>query len=334
MPWKFIIIGVALAAAAVVAVGLLRPFDNGSDRVLRLPGVVESQEVKLGSKIGGRVKRVAVTEGQLVEADQELVVFDVPELEAQALQAEGRLHAMEADLERAVNGPRPEEIRQAQSDLETAQADLRWSRQEFERVAQLFPGNISRADYDAARASFNRAQGRAGAAEAKLALLKAGTRKEDIAQARAQVAEARGRLNEIRANLREAVVRAPERAVVEVLAVRKGDLVPPNQPVVRILRAADLWVRVYVPETQLGKVRLGQGAEVTIDAYPGDRFPGTVIFIDPVSEFTPRNVQSVDERRHQVFGIKVQIQQPTEPGKQIFKSGMAAEVTLPLSEAR
>jgi multidrug resistance efflux pump len=127
-------------------------------------------------------------------------------------------------------------------------------------------------------------------------------------------------------------VRAPSRAVIEVLSVRKGDLVPPNQPVVRMLKADDLWVRVYVPETQLGKVRVGEKAEVSIDAYPDRRFEGEVIQIDAISEFTPRNVQSVDERRYQVFGVKVRVPQPDDPKEQVFKSGMAAEVYLPLQE--
>jgi multidrug resistance efflux pump len=170
-------------------------------------------------------------------------------------------------------------------------------------------------------------------AKANLDLLLAGTRPEDIARAEALVVEARGRLHEVEANLAEALVRAPERAVVEVLAVRKGDLVPPNQPVIRALRADDIWVKVYVPETELGKVRLGQPVEVTIDSYPGERFAGTVAQIASISEFTPRNVQSVDERRHQVFGVRVRVPQPDDPAKRVFKSGMAAEVLIPLQQA-
>src|SRR5262249_27659588 len=156
-----------------------------------------------------------------------------------------------------------------------------------------------RSQYDAARAARDRAQGRLAAARAKLDLLNAGTRPEEIAEATANVAEMRGKLRELEANLKEAIVRAPEKAIVEVLAVRKGDLVPPNQPIMRILRADDLWVRVYVPETQLGYIRLQQRAVVTIDSYPERRFQGEVIKIDSESEFTPRNVQSADERRFQ-----------------------------------
>ena len=96
---------------------------------------------------------------------------------------------------------------------------------------------------------------------------------------------------------------------------------------VRILSAADLWVKVYVPETELGKTRLDQAAEVTVDSYPGRRFKGKVYYIASQSEFTPRNVQSIDERRHQVFGIKVRVTDPAAGG--VLKSGMSATVYVP-----
>jgi len=114
--------------------------------------------------------------------------------------------------------------------------------------------------------------------------------------------------------------------VVEVLGVRKGDVVAPNQPIVRVLRADDLWVKVYVPETKLGMIHLDQQVSVTVDSHPGKQFQGTVRQIATESEFTPRNIQSPDERRFQVFGVKVRVSNPDG----VFKSGMAAEVTVPL----
>ena len=155
-------------------------------------------------------------------------------------------------------------------------------------------------------------------------MLLAGTRPEDIALAEANVVEARGKLQEIQANLAEARVVAPEKAVVQVVTVRKGDLVPANQPVVRILRADDRWVKVYVPETDLWRVRLNETVTMSCDADPGRRFKGTIFQISSESEFTPRNVQSAQERRFQVFGVKVRLLDP----EGIFKSGMAATVTL------
>jgi multidrug resistance efflux pump len=234
------------------------------------------------------------------------------------------LDAAEADLTKAKNGPRQEEIRQAKSDLESAQADLKLGEEDFDRAKQLSPAALSRSEFDAKRAALDRSRGHGAASQARLDLLLAGTRAEDIALSEANVLEARGKLQEIQANLAEARVVAPEKAVVQVVTVRKGDLIPANQPVIRVLRADDKWVKVYVPETELWRVRLNQPVTVTCDADPGQRFEGTVFQISSESEFTPRNVQSAQERRFQVFGVKVRVRDP----KDIFKPGMAANVIL------
>jgi multidrug resistance efflux pump len=166
-------------------------------------------------------------------------------------------------------------------------------------------------------------------ARARLTLLEAPGRSEDVLLAEARYRQAEARLAELKINYQERTIYAVEKAIVEVIAVRRGDVVPPNQPVLRVLRAEDLWLKVYVPETQVSKVRLGQQVEVRIDAYPGRPFQGTVIQVATISEFTPRNVQSADERRYQVFAVKVRVDNPGG----VFKSGLSAEVRLPLAEA-
>jgi multidrug resistance efflux pump len=373
----------AVTATIVAAAGALAFFWplRGPEAALQLPGTVETQEVRLGSKAGGRVAEVLVAEGDVVHPGQLLVRLEEPELEAQRQQAEGNLHAAEAELEKARSGARPEEkeaawaavaaadahwrrlqkgprdeeVRQAEADFDAAEAELRLARQKFERASRLVPvAGASVEEHETAGAALARLSAQARSAKARvdllhagtrpeevdealaelkrasaqLDLLLAGTRSEDLAAAGAHVTEARGKLAEVEDRLEEARVRAPEEAVVEVLAVRRGDLVAPNQPLLRVLRADDLWVRVYVPETELSRVRLGQGVEVRIDGYPGRRFAGTVVQIASVSEFTPRNVQSPDERRHQVFGVKVRVADP----QGVFKSGMSAEVCVPLAD--
>lgn len=332
MRWKHITGVTILLAALAVTLGFFYPF-NHRQEILRLPGVVETQEIRLGSKIGGRVAEIYAVEGDMVKEDQPLVRFEVPELEAQKEQLEARVKSLDAELLKWKNGPRPEEIRQARSDWESAEADLKFAREDFDRVEKLFrQGGSTRAEYDLARSTRDRGQGRSAAAKARLDLLLAGYRPEEIAEAEGRLLEARGKLHEIEANLREAVVRSPGNAVIEIMAVRKGDLVPPNQPIVRILRTDDIWIKVYVPETELGKVRLKQQAELTVDAYPKKRFRGEVYQIASESEFTPRNIQSVDERRHQVFSVRIRVPQPEDPRERVFKSGMAAEVFLPLQD--
>lgn len=378
---------IALALALLVAGGgawwYFGPFLR-KHNTLVLPGTVEIQEVRLGSKQGGRVKSVAVREGQRVKAGDVLVIFETPELDAQNEQLKAKLAAAQAELDKAENGPRQEEKdearaavesaearmlkvqrgwreeekRSAKNESDAAEADLVQARSEFNRIDKLMadsPGAVTKADFDTAKANRDRAINRwmmaqakydmimngsrpediaeataeVAKAKAKLALLLAGTRPEDKALARAQLADVRARLEENEAQRRDAIVRSPSAAVVEVLSVRTGDLVPPNAAVARILGDEDLWVKVFVPENELGKVRLGQHAEVTVDSYPGKVFPGIVDQIASASEFTPRNVQSPDERRHQVFAVKVRV----DNRDGVFKSGMAAEVTLPLSGA-
>jgi multidrug resistance efflux pump len=378
MSIRKIILGIGLAATLAAASGWA--WLLGERRTeLRLQGTVEVQEVRLASKIGGRIAEVLIREGDLVQAGQVLVRLEAPELEAQREQWVARVQAMSAALdkmrsgarvedkeaaeaaaeaaqaryERLKAGSRDEDIRQAEAELLREQATLALAERELSRTRQVFSHRASSwAEYDSARAEDRRSLARVAAARARLDLLIAGNRKEDIdeaaaelkrtranalllqngnrsediAEAEATLAEARGKLHEVEAQLREASLHAPEQAVVEVLSVRRGDVVTPNQIIVRVLRADDLWVKVYVPETDLGRVRLGQKVDVSVDGYPGKRFAGTIEQIAGESEFTPRNVQSADERQHQVFGVKVRVANPDG----MFKSGMAAEVIMPL----
>ena len=354
---------------------------QGESAALRLPGTVEVQEVRLGSKAGGRVTAVFARESEVAERGAPLVAFEVNDLTARRDRAKARLTAARAALEKANRGPLEEEIaeaeaqanasrarldkaktgfreeprRQAQQELAAALADQREAEAEYVRVRHLRDvGAGSQSAFDAARATRDRAQSRVNAAqaaldlqttgnraedidearhdlarhEARLKLLRRGTREEDKAAARAAVAEAEAELTEAEVNLREAVVVAPERCRVEVVSVRPGDLVPPGRSVVLTHGTDDLWVKVFVPSTDLGKLRLGQAVEVAVDSHPGKRFAGQVVHIATTSEFTPRNVQSLDERRHQVFAVKVRV---ADPGG-VFKSGMAAEVFVPLAE--
>ena len=147
---------------------------------------------------------------------------------------------------------------------------------------------------------------------------------EVLAEIGQPVTEIDGKLAELDVMRAERTVIAPEKCVVQTVAVRPGDIAMANRPVVLVLRAADMWVKAYISEVELGRIKLGQKVAVTIDTYPNQRFNGEVIYISPQSEFTPRNVQTVEERRHQVFAVKVRVKDP----QGVFKAGMAADVWL------
>jgi HlyD family secretion protein len=375
MKRRLIIIGAGVAVVGV-AIWLVAAWAAGRGRN-DYSGTVETREIQIGSKVGGRVTEVGVEEGQIVKAGALLVRFECDELKAQRTQAGALLEQAQADLDRmtrgnrpeeieqaeataramqaayesARNGPRRQEIDQAQADFAAASADAANAEAFYKRMEKLAATDtISRQQFDDARDKRDGAAQKAESARQRLALLQAGTRpedlhaaearskqaeaaamlarkgfrREDIEAGRGRVSEAQGRVAELDARLREAELKAPADAVVEVVSVRPGDLVPAGRVVITMLEASQLWVKVYVPETELAHVHVGQRATVKVDSFGGRAFEGHVGQIASQAEFLPRNVQTKSDREHQVFGVKVFV----DNSQQVLKSGMAAQVHL------
>jgi multidrug resistance efflux pump len=340
-------------------------------------GTIETREIQIGSRIGGRVTAVHVEEGQVVKSGTVLVEFECDELKAQRVQAQAKVEQAQADLDKmlrgnrpeeiaqsdataraqqasfeaARNGPRRQEINQAQADYAAAVADASNADIFYKRMEKLVATDtISRQQFDDARDKRDAAAQRAESARQHLALLQAGTRpedlraaedkykqaeaaavlarrgfrREDIESSRGRLAEAQGFVAELDARLREAELTAPADAVVEVVSVRPGDLVPAGRIVITMLEASQLWVKVYIPETDLAHVRLDQHATVQVDSFGSRTFDGHVGQIASQAEFLPRNVQTKSDREHEVFGVKIYV----DNAQQILKSGMSATVRL------
>jgi multidrug resistance efflux pump len=375
MKRRLILAGVAIAVI-IAAIWVIFAWQAHRSR-FDYSGTVETREIQIGSKIGGRVVAVPVEEGQIVKAGTMLVRFECDELKAQRAQAqasseqaqadldkmtrgnrpeeiaqaEASARAQQASLEAARNGPRRQEIEQAQADYAAAAADATNAEITYKRMEKLVATDtISRQLFDDSRDKRDAAAQRAESAHQRLALLQAGTRvedlnaaeakykqaeaaaalsrkgfrKEDIEAARGRLAEAQGRVAELDARLREAELTAPADAVVEVVSVRPGNLVPAGRIVITMLETSQLWVKVYVPETDLAHVRLGQHATVRVDSFGNRAFDGHVGQIASQAEFLPRNVQTKSDREHQVFGAKIYV----DNAQQILKSGMSATVRL------
>ncbi len=277
---------------------------------LVLSGTIEVRDADVGSLVGGRVAAVRVDEGSSVKKDQPLVEFESNFLDQQIRSQQGRLDAARADLQKALRGPRQEDIARAKADAQNTEAERR--RQE----ALLKDGVVGQQAYDAA----------ATAARIALETLEEkqrGNRPEDIASARAAVVREQGQLDYLERQRQDLVVRAPADGVIQTIDLRPGDLVAAGQPVTTILEPDQIWVRVYVPETRLGLVHLGQRAWIRVDTFPKREYTGKVVEIRPKGEYTPRNVQTLDQRMDQVFGVKVAI----DPNPDL-KPGMAATVRL------
>lgn len=356
------VILIAVPAAAALGLGIYL-WALGRPKPLLGSGTVEARNIRVGSKVGGRITEVLVREGDRVSAGQVLVAFDDKELSAALALAHANLVKMErgyrpeeieqaraaaarahAQWEEAKRGYRTEQVAQAEADLEQARADEANAERTYKRAEQLAAeGVFSRQQHDDAEAAWKMAVARRQNAEERYTELERGYRVEDVAAAEAayrqaeatrelmergfrveDVEAARAQFRDAEARYRERQVVAPADAVVEVLDVRPGDLIPPNTPIATLLEAGQLYVRIYIPETDIGRVRVGQRADVKVDSFPGETFSGQVEQINQKAEFLPRNVQTRAERVHQVFGVKVRLPDPS--GR--LRAGMAADVTL------
>jgi multidrug resistance efflux pump len=301
-----ILIAVLLAAAAAAWWFLARK----NDKPLVLSGSIEARDVEIGSLLGGRVTKVLAEEGMAVAAGQPIVQLETDLIDLQIQQQRAKVEQARANLTKAMRGPRVEEIASARAQAENAEKERLRLRGLLDR------GVVPEQQYDTAATQAKTSR------EAFLQLER-GNRPEDITAARATLDAEQRQLGYLDRQRAESVVSAPAAGVIESMDLRPGDLVGPNQPVARMLEPSQIWVRVYVPEPQLGRVRVGQKAALTVDTYPKREFPGKVVEIRTQSEYTPRNVQTLDQRMDQVFGVKIGIDPTPE-----LKPGMAATVRL------
>ncbi|HWZ86114.1 MAG TPA: HlyD family efflux transporter periplasmic adaptor subunit [Thermoanaerobaculia bacterium] len=303
--WLVLVLVAALAASG--AVWFAR---RGTVKPLVLSGSIEARDVEVGSLMGGRVAKVLVEEGSQVASEQPIVQFETDLIDLQIVEQEARVAQSRANLAKTLQGPRNEEIARARAAAENAESER------LRQASLLEKGIAGQQAYDAAATL-------AKTASETLLELERGSRSEDVAAARAALDADEGQVAFLRRQAKESIVRAPAAGVIESMDLRPGDLVAANQPVARMLEPSQLWVRVFVPEPDLGRVHVGQKAAVKVDTFRDREFPGRVVEIRTQSEYTPRNVQTLDQRMDQVFGVKVMVDRAAE-----LKPGMTATVRL------
>lgn len=301
-----VVIVVAIAAAAV----LLYLRESRKPQEIVLSGTLEARTVNVGSLVGGRVAKTLVDEGMHVATGQLLVTLETETIDRQISEQRAAIAAAKAALAKAIAGPRPEEIAKAAAIARNDVIDSRrWERLYHEGIV--------------AKEMFDDAATKAKTSADDLRILQKGTRKEDIDAARAEVDAQARRLDTLMKQRAETDVVSTVSGVVQSFGLRPGDIVAPNQTVAEILESSQLWVRVYVPETELGLVAVGQPVRVHIDTFPSETFAGHIAAVSSQGEYTPRNVQTRAQRAEEVFGVKVLV----DPNPKL-KAGMAASVDL------
>lgn len=378
MIYRFLVIGlVIIVLGGLVAYSKFVPEPN------IVSGFLEADEIRIGSRIGGRVKSVLVEEGDPVSKGQllvELEPFDLLQREQEAIdvlaqrdadyqrlkagfrveeiaQAEARYQQSQAYLDKLKAGPREQEIKAARGRVEVADAALVLAKQNFTRRNELFEKNtISREEFDSASKELEAAIAEAGVRTQELELLEAGTREEEIREAEGQLAEAKAAyelvkngsrkediaeakaardaaqasVEVIREQKKELQIVSSVNGFVEALDLQPGDLVGASAPVLSVLDQENLWVRCYVPQNRYA-VEVGEKLRVTVDGLPDEEYLGEVVFVSRQAEFTPSNVQTLEDRSKLVFRTKVELDEKV--GR--LRPGMTVNVSLaPIEDAQ
>jgi HlyD family secretion protein len=320
---------VALVAAAIIVAAIIAWYfthhsESGKDRI-RISGNIEVTAVEVSFKIPGRVTERLVDEGAVVKAGQVIARLESEELANEVALRQADLQAMQAALDELLAGSRREELAQAEAALSAVAAEAKRLADDFQRQDALFRREvIPKQKYDAARAAYDTSRAQVRQAAEGLILLRKGPRRERIDQARARRGEAEAALAQTKTRLGYATLLAPVAGLVMAKNIEPGEQVAAGTPVVTVGELDSVWVRAYINETDLGRVKVGQKARVTTDTWPGKAYDGIVTFISSEAEFTPKNVQTQKERVKLVYRVKITIPNPNME----LKPGMPADAEI------
>jgi HlyD family secretion protein len=318
----------------VIIAGLLYYFftrnkEEGND-FIKISGNIEATEVDVGFKIAGRIVNRFFEEGDWVDNGKVLAKLDDEDLRNRLEVARAMLMSAQARLSKLLAGSRPEEIREAEAALNQAKFDLENKQVHYERMKPLFErGVIPMETLDNAEAGFKIAKASFQRATENYLLVKEGPRKEDIEDGRAQVDQARASVKLNETQLSYTTLYSPISGVVLVKSGEIGEVVNPGTSIVTLADIENVWLKAYIPETDLSKVKWGQEVIVNTDLRPKKEYKGKISFISSQAEFTPKQIQTEKERVTLVYRIKVDISNPDHE----LKPGMPADGKILLTSS-
>ena len=293
---------------------------------LTLYGDIDLRQVQLSFNNSERIAAVLVQEGDRVREGQLLARLDTARLEPQLAQAEAQAAAQLQIVKRLRSGSRPEEIAQARANLQAAQADLANARQQYERwksAAEISAGRaVRQQDVDNARTAVQVAEARLAVVQKTLDLAIAGPRLEEINENEARLKAFEAQASVLRQQLKDAQLIAPVDAVIRTRVMEPGEMASPQRPVFSLAITDPKWVRAFISEPDLGKIKQGMAAAIAVDSFVDRRFEGWIGFISPVAEFTPKTVQTEVLRTSLLYEVRVFVKDPDDE----LRLGMPASV--------
>lgn len=325
-------IPILIALAALVAAGVYlypRLAKKSTPRnEIVLSGNIEAHESLVSFKVQGRITELPVEEGQWVERGALLARLDDADYLQKVRIDQATLGVRKSNLALMLAGTREQEIKAAEQTMLDAKADLQQKNLDDQRAQRLFSEDaISAQDRDLSSTAVKRSQATYEAAQQRYNEALEGSRKEDVAIAQANLKEADANLGMSRVNLDYTILRAPANGVITVRQAELGEVVVPGTPVVTLADLDHIWLRAYLAETDLGRIRWGKDVVITTDTYPGKQYHGRVSFIASDAEFTPKSVQTYKERVTLVYRIKIDIDNPNHE----LKPGMPADAHIVLT---
>lgn len=309
---KILIVVVILAV--VVALGAFWYYGRSSETpsTLTLYGNVDIRQVSLAFEGNGRLSSVKAEEGDQIKAGQILAQLDTTTLEWQKKEVEARLDAQNETLRKLRNGARPQEIAQAKSRVVASQAEEKRAEQDWHRLTRLSKNThgqaVSTQDLDLAKSTWEVTKAKVAEVQEALRLMEEGSRAEDIAVAQAQMRALEAQSALLKHQIEEGTLKAPVDAVIRSRLLEPGDIATPQKPVFTLALTTPKWVRVYVNETDLGRIKSGMIADIYTDTNPQKAIAGSIGYISSVAEFTPKTVQTEDLRTSLVYEVRVVVQ--------------------------
>lgn len=304
----------------------------GNDKdanLLKASGTIESVDVTVSSKLSGQIKKINIKEGDKVKEGDLLLELDHDLLDIQLRQAEARVEQANAQLNLLLSGARKEDIEMAEQSLKQAKINLESAKQDKDRFTSLYDTRtITKKQYEDAAARYDLALTQYNTAKENLNKIKSIIRPEEIESARANIKSLIANADMLKKNIEDCKIYAPVGGIVSKKFVETGEIVSPQSSMMKISNLETVDLVIYLNEAELGKVKLGQNADIKIDTYKDKVYIGEIIYISPEAEFTPKNIQTQDERTKLVFAVKIRI--PNQNFE--LKPGMPADATLTINK--
>lgn len=317
-----------LVIASVIAL-LIGCGDNGDNDKIELSGTIETTNIILSSQVAGNVMQVIQEEGTRINAGDTILKIDPETYILQRNQAEAQRDLAKANYDLLVKGARSEDKNQAAEGLKQTEANYQSAKTDFERIENLFNNqSVTRKQFEDAKTRLVIAEAQLNSAKQSLKKIENLARPEELDQAKAAFNASEANVNLFQKRVNDCYVLSPINGQIVKNFVRIGETVTPQSSLVKISNLSEVEVVVYIQETDLGKVKLGQKAEVFSDSYKDKAYKGKVTYISPEAEFTPKNIQTKEERTKLVFAVKIKVPNPNYE----LKAGMPVDAVINLEE--